>query len=101
MNEHVQPALWGIDELAGFLRKHKTTVYSDLRRRPGAVPPPIRLPGSSKLLWDPAFVMEWLRQFQTGITPPHETPGAGGAAALPVVPIKRGRGRPPKGVTHG
>ncbi len=101
MNEDVRSQLWGIDELASFLRKHKTSLYSDLRRNPGAVPPPIRLPGSSRLLWDPDFVKGWVRQFQTGDLPQPMEPTGGSAPGSPaplgmLVPTKRGRGRPRK-----
>lgn len=106
MNEDVRAQLWGIDELASFLRKHKTSLYSDLRRNPGAVPPPIRLPGTSRLLWDPDFVKGWVRQFQTGETPlPADTPALPTSPSMKTVPVKRGRGRPRRmemaGVSHG
>lgn len=89
--EHQQSAgLWTVDDLAGFLRKHKTSIYSDLKRNPGAIPPPLRLPGSGKLLWDPVFVMEWVRGFQTGAGAPTKPP------QLAPAPVRRGPGRPRK-----
>ncbi len=96
MNENIQSTLWGVDELASFLKKHKTSLYSDLRRNPGAVPPPIRLPGSSRLLWDPDFVKGWVRQFQTGTTTICHVQPFLNSSEMPPAPAKRSRGRPRK-----
>lgn len=55
------------------------TVHSALSRRPERFPPPIRVPGSNKLLWDEDEVIAWLKQYQ-------QSPE----------PTKRRRGRPTK-----
>jgi len=53
--------IWDIDEVADLLRKSRATVYSDLTRRPEALPPRVRIPGSNKVLFcDPPA---WLAQF--------------------------------------
>lgn len=97
--------LWDIEELASFLKKSKASIYSDLKRNPEVVPPPIRLPGTNRLRWDPRFVREWARKYQTGILPMPEESSTSDAPGIPPAPAKRGRGRPRKmemaGVSHG
>lgn len=88
--------LWDIEELASFLKKSKASIYSDLKRNPEAVPPPIRLPGTNRLRWDPRFVRDWVRKYQTGILPMPGEPGTIGAPIIPPALAKRGPGRPRK-----
>lgn len=52
-----------IEELAAALGKKTSTIYQDLHRRPESVPPPLRIPGTRKLLWLRSDVEQWLRQF--------------------------------------
>lgn len=40
------------------------SVHSALSRRPDRFPPPIRVPGSNKLIWDEDEVIAWLKQYQ-------------------------------------
>jgi predicted DNA-binding transcriptional regulator AlpA len=50
--------LFTVAETAQKLRKSISSVYSDLTRRPQALPPVVRIPGSSKVLFKD--VDEWL-----------------------------------------
>lgn len=52
-----------LDELAETLGKAPNTIYQDLHRKPDRVPPPLRVPGTRKLLWLRSDVEAWLRQF--------------------------------------
>jgi len=52
----------GVEELSVILRKAESTIKVDLRRRPERIPPPIRIPGSSKLLWFESDVKDWLKK---------------------------------------
>jgi predicted DNA-binding transcriptional regulator AlpA len=52
----------GIEELSVILRKDESTIKVDLRRRPECIPPPVRIPGSSKLLWFESDVEDWLKK---------------------------------------
>lgn len=56
--------LFTLQQLASFLKKKPASIYSDTRRRPDCLPPILRIPGSSKLLfvnprqWAASFVVE-------------------------------------------
>ena len=52
----------GVEELSKIIRKAESTIRVDLRRRPERIPPPIRIPGSSKLLWFESDVKDWLKK---------------------------------------
>jgi len=47
-------------ELAELLCLSPLSIHSMLVRRPDRLPPPIRVPGSSRLVWLEADVMAWL-----------------------------------------
>lgn len=68
-----------VDALAGLLGLSPHSIHAMLCRHPDRLPPPIRIPGSSRLLWLESDVMDWLKSHQT-------------APAT----VKRGRGRPRK-----
>ncbi len=40
-----------ISETAEKIKRAKSTIYSDLNRNPGSLPPLLKIPGSSKLLF--------------------------------------------------
>lgn len=81
--------IFTIDELADFLKKSRATIYSDLTRRPHALPPRVRIPGSSKVLFkDPPA---WLAQFVEAATKPEPIEPASPAGHQP-----RHRGAPTK-----
>jgi predicted DNA-binding transcriptional regulator AlpA len=60
-HEHLR--LWKIDGLSNFMDIPTATIYSNLRRAPERVPPPIVLPGG-QLRWDPVEVRRWLACLQ-------------------------------------
>jgi hypothetical protein len=79
--------IFTIDELAAFIRKSRATIYSDLTRRPYALPPRVRIPGSNKVLFrDPPA---WLAQFVENVPAKPEP-------AEPASPPPRRRGAPTK-----
>jgi hypothetical protein len=48
------------DDLVPILRRTAETIKTDARRRPQSLPPRLRIPGSSKLIWLEKDVLEWL-----------------------------------------
>lgn len=56
------PKTLGPDDLATLLHRSVTTIKVDCRRRPQSLPPRLRIPGSSKLLWLESDVVEWLNR---------------------------------------
>lgn len=63
----------GVDELGAILGKAKQTIYKDLGRNAAALPPPLRIPGSSRVRWLMADVLAWLeacRAAAPATTPP-------------------------------
>lgn len=48
------------DDLAPILRRTVSTIKVDARRRPQSLPPRLKIPGSSKLIWLEKDVLEWL-----------------------------------------
>ena len=64
-----QQPLWTIEDLSTFLRRGKTSIHSDLSRNPASLPPAIRIPGTRRILFDPAVVMAWVNGF-TQAPPP-------------------------------
>lgn len=79
--------LWDIDQLAAFLHKRRSTIYSDLIRRPHTLPPRVAIPGSNRVLFrDPP---RWVAQFVRQPT----TPSADSVAPAPQ---SRRRGAPTK-----
>lgn len=55
----------GIDEVAELLHKSPRTVREDLRRRPNAIPPTLRIPGSRTTLWLEETVRDWLKSCES------------------------------------
>lgn len=63
----------GVDELGAILGKARQTIYKDLGRNAAALPPPLRIPGSSRTRWLMADVLAWLEACRTAApatTPP-------------------------------
>jgi predicted DNA-binding transcriptional regulator AlpA len=52
----------GPDELATLLHRSVSTIKTDCRRRPQTLPPRLRIPGSTRLMWLEADVLDWLEQ---------------------------------------
>lgn len=52
--------LLDLGELSQLLGRSPQTIRKDLRRRPDAVPPRLRLPGTRLLRWRAADVEHWL-----------------------------------------
>jgi predicted DNA-binding transcriptional regulator AlpA len=50
-----------IDELSWILRRAESSIRSDICRKPESLPPRIKMPGSSRLLWLESDVLEWLK----------------------------------------
>jgi hypothetical protein len=48
------------EDLVPILRRTAGTIKADARRRPQTLPPRLRIPGSSKLIWLERDVIEWL-----------------------------------------
>ena len=49
-----------INELAPILKKAVGTIYRDIKRNPRSIPTPLKIPGSSRLIWLESDVQEWL-----------------------------------------
>lgn len=56
----------GPEDLAPLLHRSVTTIKVDCRRRPQSLPPRLRIPGSSKLLWLETDVVQWLQKCSEG-----------------------------------
>lgn len=54
--------LLSVEELADVLHRSPSTVRVDCRRAPHKLPPRLRLPGSTRLVWLEDDVNEWLRR---------------------------------------
>lgn len=55
-----------IDDLAAILGRSPSTIRKDIFRRPGAVPPRVRVPGTRQLRWRALDVQNWLASFAEG-----------------------------------
>lgn len=53
------------EDLAPILHRTVETIKTDARRRPQSLPPRLRIPGSSRLLWLESDVNEWLNKCRT------------------------------------
>lgn len=51
----------GTADLAKILHKSPVTIQADANRNPGLLPPRLRIPGSSRLLWRKDTVLRWLK----------------------------------------
>jgi len=54
-------------ELAALLCLSPLSIHSTLVRRPDRLPPPIRVPGSSRLVWLEADVLAWLESHKSKV----------------------------------
>lgn len=58
-----------LGDLARLLGRSAETIRKDVRRKPGAVPPFVVLPGTRQMRWRPSDVQKWL---DAGIKPAPE-----------------------------
>lgn len=49
-----------LEELAAVLSRSPETIKADIRRKPDAVPPRVRFPGTRALRWREADVVDWI-----------------------------------------
>lgn len=63
----------GAAELAAILGKSIQTVYKDRGRNSAALPPPLRIPGSTRTRWLLADVVAWLEACRTTLPAPAPT----------------------------
>lgn len=55
----------GPEYLVPLVHREVSTIRVDARRRPQSLPPRLVIPGSSKLLWLEADVLEWINSCRT------------------------------------
>ena len=48
------------EDLASLLGRAASTIKSDVRRRPETLPPRFKVPGTNRLRWLEADVVEWM-----------------------------------------
>lgn len=51
-----------VEELAEVIGRKASTIRADIHRRPSTLPPRLRIPGSTRLLWLESDVRSWLEQ---------------------------------------
>lgn len=51
----------GPEELGRLLHRAVSTIKTDCRRRPQTMPPRLKIPGSTALVWLESDVREWLQ----------------------------------------
>lgn len=56
----------GPEDLAVLLRRTVETIKTDCRRKPQSLPPRLKIPGSTRLVWLEADVLAWLNSCRTG-----------------------------------
>ena len=61
----VRGVVLGVDDLAQVLHKSPATIKRDIHRKPQSLPPRLKIPGSSALLWLGEDVLAWLRGYST------------------------------------
>ena len=54
----------GVEDIAVLLHKSEETIKSDVRRKPYCLPPRLKIPGSTKLLWKESVVIDWIDEYQ-------------------------------------
>ena len=59
----------GPDYLVPLLHRTLATIKVDARARPESLPPRLKIPGSAKLLWVEAVVLNWLVECQSRTLP--------------------------------
>jgi hypothetical protein len=52
------------NDLAKMLKRAPDTIRTDARRRPGTLPPRLKVPGSGRLLWLKDDVKAWLESLR-------------------------------------
>lgn len=52
----------GPEDLAPLLRRTVETIKVDARRRPDTLPPRLRIPGSTRLMWLESDVIAWINK---------------------------------------
>lgn len=50
------------EDLAPLLGRAVSTIKTDVRRRPDSLPPRLKIPGSNRLVWVEADVIEWINE---------------------------------------
>ena len=50
------------EDLAPILGRAASTIKVDVRRRPHTLPPRFKIPGSNRVRWLEADVLEWVRK---------------------------------------
>jgi len=50
------------EDLAPLLGRAVSTIKTDVRRRPETLPPRLKIPGSNRLVWVEADVIEWINE---------------------------------------
>lgn len=60
------PKTLGPDDLALVLRRTVETIKTDCRRKPHSLPPRLKIPGSTRLIWLEADVIAWMHSCRTG-----------------------------------
>lgn len=50
------------EDLAPLVGRAASTIKTDARRRPESLPPRFRIPGSNRLMWLEADVLEWINE---------------------------------------
>jgi hypothetical protein len=59
------PKVVGPEYLVPLVHRSIETVKVDARRKPDSLPPRLKIPGSTKLLWIEADVIEWINGCRT------------------------------------
>jgi predicted DNA-binding transcriptional regulator AlpA len=50
------------EDLAPLLGRAASTIKTDVRRRPESLPPRLKIPGSNRVQWLEADVIEWIEE---------------------------------------
>lgn len=50
------------EDLAPLLGRAASTIKTDVRRRPESLPPRLKIPGSNRVQWLEADVVEWIEE---------------------------------------
>lgn len=50
------------EDLAPLLGRAVSTIKTDVRRRPESLPPRLKIPGSNRLVWLEADVVDWINE---------------------------------------
>jgi hypothetical protein len=59
-----RPNIVGPEYLSQLLHRRVSTIRCDAHRRPQSLPPRLQIPGTSKLIWVEADVLEWLNDLR-------------------------------------